>query len=91
MLPKNTLCRDHTGSCFFPSGHAAQCVGSRFPHQGLNLHPLQWKHGVLTAGPPGKSLRVLCVLAWRSLELLCACAEGPRDSAETHPGMSVDH
>ena len=21
-----------------------------------NLHPLHWKHGVLTTGPPGKSL-----------------------------------
>ena len=26
-----------------------------FPDQGLNLCPLQWKHGVLTTGPPGKS------------------------------------
>ena len=24
--------------------------------QGLNPHPLQWKCGVLTTGPPGKSL-----------------------------------
>ena len=26
-----------------------------FPHQGWNLCPLQWKCGVLTTGPPGKS------------------------------------
>ena len=26
-----------------------------FPDQGWNLGPLQWKHGVLTTGPPGKS------------------------------------
>ena len=25
------------------------------PTQGLNLCPLQWKHGVLSTGPPGKS------------------------------------
>ena len=25
------------------------------PDKGLNLCPLQWKHGVLTTGPPGKS------------------------------------
>ena len=33
-----------------------QHVGSQFPDQGSNLRPLQWKHGVLTTGPPGKSL-----------------------------------
>ena len=31
-------------------------VGSQFPNQGSNLHPLRWKHGVLAPGPPGKSL-----------------------------------
>ena len=30
-------------------------VGSQFPHQGSNPHPLQWKHGVLTTEPPEKS------------------------------------
>ena len=25
-----------------------------FPDQGSNLYPLQWKHGILTTGPPGK-------------------------------------
>ena len=28
---------------------------SGFPHQGLNPRPLEWKHGVLTTEPPGKS------------------------------------
>ena len=32
---------------------------SQFPDQGLNLCPLQWKHGVLTTGPPGKSGKVI--------------------------------
>ena len=31
-----------------------------FPDQGSNPHPLQWKHGVLTTGLPGKSHK--CVL-----------------------------
>ena len=34
-------------------------VGSWFPDQGSNPHPLQWKRGVLTAGLPGKSLHSL--------------------------------
>ena len=37
-------------------GHAARLAGSYFPDQGLNLHPQQWKHGVLTTGPSGHSL-----------------------------------
>ena len=35
---------------------AAWHVGSYFPNQGSNPCPLQWKYGVLTTGPPGKSL-----------------------------------
>ena len=29
---------------------------SQFPNKGSNLHPLQWKHGILTTRPPGKFL-----------------------------------
>lgn len=29
------------------------------PHQRLNLHPMHWKHVVLTTGPPGKYLGVI--------------------------------
>ena len=39
----------------FVFGHAAQQMRSWFPDQGSNPHPLHWKHGVLTTGPPGKS------------------------------------
>ena len=28
-------------------------VGSWFPDQGSNLHPVHWKHGVLTTRPSG--------------------------------------
>ena len=31
----------------------------RFPDQGLNPCPLQWKHRALTTGPPGKSLKYM--------------------------------
>ena len=40
---------------FFFFGHATWHVGSSFPDQGLNLHPLHWKLGILTAGPLGRS------------------------------------
>ena len=30
-------------------------LGSEFPDQGSNLHPLHWKHRVLITGRPGKS------------------------------------
>ena len=31
----------------------------------MNLHPLHWKHGVLTIGLPGKTLIFLyCVVTW---------------------------
>ena len=42
---------------FFFFDHTSWHVGSWFPNGGSNLHPLQWKHGVLTTGPPGKSLQ----------------------------------
>ena len=52
----------HKGLFFFP---AAPCglVGSWFPDQGLNPGPQQWKHRVLTTGPPGNSLKDLYNLA----------------------------
>ena len=43
------------------------------PDQGSNPHPLNWKHEVLTTGPPGQSLEVgtllssytkMCVHVW---------------------------
>ena len=32
--------------------------GILVPRPGMEPVPLQWKHGVLTTGPPGKSLKV---------------------------------
>ena len=43
---------------FFPSGY----VGSLFPNQGSNQHPLHWKPGVLTTGPSGKFLSYRSIL-----------------------------
>ena len=39
----------------FYFGYPTRYVGSYFPHQGLNLHILNWKHKFLTAESPGKS------------------------------------
>ena len=41
-------------SLFF-FGYTVSLAGSLFPYKGSNPHPLQWKHKVLTTGPPGKS------------------------------------
>ena len=41
---------------------AAQHVGSQFSDQGSNLHPLQWKNGILTTGPLGKSQEIPTLL-----------------------------
>lgn len=38
--------------CSWPCSKA---VGSEFPDQGLNTHPLHWKLRFLTTGPPGTS------------------------------------
>ena len=38
--------------------HAGCRIAAFFPSQGLNPHPPQWMHEVLTTGLPGKSLRV---------------------------------
>ena len=38
---------------FFSFGCAVRLVGFQFPKQGSNPGPLQWKHRVLSTGPPG--------------------------------------
>ena len=40
---------------FFFFCHTMWHAGSQFPNQGSKLGLLQWKLGVLTTGPPGKS------------------------------------
>ena len=45
-------------------------VASYFPDQGSNPHPLQWKHGVLTTAPPGKSL-LSCFKGYLNKYLAC--------------------
>lgn len=51
------LTSDQYISSFFFSHFSATpwLVGSQFSNQGSNPHPPQWKHGVITAGLPGKS------------------------------------
>ena len=36
---------------YFILCHTMKHAESQFPDQGLNLWPLQWKHGVLTTEP----------------------------------------
>ena len=45
---------DHSFVLFF-SAALPSIWGLKFPDQGLNPCPLQWKHDVLTTEPPGKS------------------------------------
>ena len=52
-------------------------MGSNFPDQGSNLHPLHWKRGVLTTGPPGKS------------QSLCFCHRIFSPSASVIPSPSL--
>ena len=40
---------------FLTFGLCYEACGILVPDQGWNLHPLHWKHGVLTTRPPGKS------------------------------------
>ena len=37
-------------------------VGYKFPDQGSNPGPLNWVHGVLSIGPPGKSLNDIAMV-----------------------------
>ena len=57
---------------FFLWGRGMLCsMGNLSSHQGLNPHPLQWKHRVLPSGLLGKSLPLFlnCWKKWE--ELLC--------------------
>ena len=63
-------------------------VGSQFPDQGLNPCPLHWEHGVLTTGPPGKSLLLLLLLSHFSRVQLCATPEMATYQAPPSLGFS---
>ena len=54
---------------FFFFRRAARLVGSQFPDQGSNPCPLQWKHGVLTTGPPGNSLHISFFFSKKHIKL----------------------
>ena len=45
----------HAGSLVEAFGLLVAACGVSFLDEGLNLSPLHWEHGVLAAGPPGKS------------------------------------
>ena len=52
------------------SDHTPQRVGTQFPSQGSNLHPLHRKRRALTTGPPGKSLLFSLMFSMSFLFLL---------------------
>ena len=59
---------EHLFFFFFFFGCAAPHVGSQFPNQGSNPHPLQWKRRVPTTGPPGKSPGIFILNGMKLLE-----------------------
>ena len=44
------------------------------PDQGLNLHPLQWKCGVLTNGLPDKSIYIFSIMIYTRILNIVLCA-----------------
>ena len=54
--------------CFSFLATSHSMGGSQIPSQGLNLHPLHWNHGILTTGPPGKSLEVKFLLGFFEIQ-----------------------
>ena len=55
-------------------GHATRHVGSSFPDLGSNPCPLQWKQGVLTTGPPGKSPVIVFIVENKTREFTVAAS-----------------
>ena len=54
---------------------AALHVESAFPNQGSSPHRQQWTHGVLTTGPPGKSLFHLNQFLKKIIEVKFVCSK----------------
>ena len=50
--------------------------GIQFSNQGSNLGPLHWERGVLTTGPPRKSLNVLFGFVFLAASGLCCGSKG---------------
>lgn len=67
----------------FIFGHAVQHT-AQFPKQGWILGPLQWKHRILTSGPPRKAQDMQSVLRKYALLL-----QGPQP--RTLPHSAGDH
>ena len=55
ILTKSSLLPDPLLLAKGPDPFFFFCQNLKFLDQGSNPCPLQWKHGVLTTGPPGKS------------------------------------
>ena len=55
IFPRNSEITENTQRLFFMFWLLLAACGILAPRPGINPTPLQWKHGVLTTGPPGKS------------------------------------
>lgn len=78
-LPVLGLQLRHTGSLVVAREILAVARGIRFPDQRSNPGPLHWDYGILTTGPPGKSLLV-CLLhryPHSPCSNLTGCLSGP--------------
>ena len=53
-------CSQQVSSVFYFLAVPHSMKDLKFPNQGSNLHPVHWRHGVLTTGSPGKYR--LCIL-----------------------------
>ena len=62
-------------------------VGSKFPNQVSNPHLLQWKLGVLTTGPPGKSRPGPF---YYSTQLQNPGSPGPQEPQTSNTGWGID-
>ena len=63
----------------------------RFPNQGWNPCPLQWKHRILTTAPPGKSPAPDCHLAasfWRGWQIICSHNVNSDSWSKRDPSLS---
>ena len=62
-------------------------MGSYFPYQGSNLHPLHWNGGILTPGPPAKSWAVFLnvnMLVTQSCPTLCEAVDCRPPGSSVH-------
>ena len=74
------IINDETQNLYFIFSFFSPCCTGKFPGQGLKLCPLQWKHGILTSGPPGKFPKDITQNSQKEEMTRARCREGPQSS-----------